>query len=279
MTKVKETEVGKLLQDNKNFNKGTQYGDHLMEESISRFGLGRSILIDKHDRIIAGNKTAQKAGELGIEKVLVVETTGDTIVAVKRVDVDLDTRAGRELALADNATGKANLSWDVDVLNEVAQAYDFAPEDWGVRLEEVAEETCMTTEEKATARLSKLEYTSMYYEPKNIPNIRLQDCYDIEKFNAKIKVIEESGLSEEQKQIMKIFAYRFIKINFEAVANYYAFNASEEEKAVIERLRLVLVESSVRGFIEDDLLRIREDVMSTDLDWQTEKISGYDYED
>lgn len=138
MTKVKETEVGKLLQDNKNFNKGTQYGDHLMEESISRFGLGRSILIDKHDRIIAGNKTAQKAGELGIEKVLVVETTGDTIVAVKRVDVDLDTRAGRELALADNATGKANLSWDVDVLNEVAQAYDFAPEDWGVRLEEVA---------------------------------------------------------------------------------------------------------------------------------------------
>lgn len=25
-----------------------------------------------------------------------------------------------------------------DVLNEVAQAYDFAPEDWGVRLEEVA---------------------------------------------------------------------------------------------------------------------------------------------
>lgn len=89
-------------------------------------------------------------------------------------------------------------------------------------------------------------------------------------------MIEESSLSAEQKEIMKMFAYRFLKINFEAVASYYAFNATEEEQKVIERLRMVLVDGSVDGFIEDDLLRIREDVMNTDLDWQTQKISGYD---
>ncbi len=33
--------------DDKNFNKGTQYGKSLMEKSLSKFGAGRSILIDK----------------------------------------------------------------------------------------------------------------------------------------------------------------------------------------------------------------------------------------
>ena len=74
-------------------------------------------------------------------------------------------------------------------------------------------------------------------------------------------MIEESGLSDKQKEVMKLFAYRFLKINFEGVANYYAFNASEEEKRVIERLRMVLVDSGVEGFIEDDLLKVRGVVM------------------
>ena len=40
------------------------------------------------------------------------------------------------------------------------------------------------------------------------------------------------------------------------MANYYAFNATEEEKKAIERLRLVLVDNGERGFIEDDMLQI-----------------------
>ena len=45
MAKVIETNIESLVPDNKNFNKGTQFGDHLMDESLRRFGLGRSILI------------------------------------------------------------------------------------------------------------------------------------------------------------------------------------------------------------------------------------------
>lgn len=47
----------------------------------------------------------------------------------------------------------------------------------------------------------------------------------------------------------------------------------------MERLRMVLVDGSIDGFIEDDLIRVREEVMSTDRRWQTDKVSGYDYED
>lgn len=58
--------------------------------------------------------------------------------------------------------------------------------------------------------------------------------------------------------MLKWFAYRFIKIDFETVANYYFECESEEEKKVIERLRLVLTDNGVGGFIEDDMLKINE---------------------
>lgn len=130
--------IDDLVQDDKNFNKGTELGGELMDNSLRRFGLGRSILIDKHNRIIAGNKTAGKAQDLGLGKLLVVETTGDTLVAVKRTDIDLDTPEGRELALADNATSHANLQWDEEAIREITQQYEaFTPEDWAVNLDEL----------------------------------------------------------------------------------------------------------------------------------------------
>lgn len=146
MARVIETSIEQLIPDNHNFNKGTQYGEHLMDESLRKFGLGRSILLDKNNRIIAGNKTTEKAGELGFEKVVIVETDGHTLVAVKRNDVDLDSQVGRELALADNATSKANLAWDEEQIKLCADGFQFDPEDWGVILSEIEEEE----EEEAT---------------------------------------------------------------------------------------------------------------------------------
>ena len=132
MTKIIETNIESLVPDNKNFNKGTEYGDRLMDESLRKFGLARSIVIDKNNRIIAGNKTAEKAADIGFTDVLVVEVDGNQLVAVKRKDIDLDSAKGRELALADNATSKANLAWDESLIEEVSQQWGFEPQDWGV---------------------------------------------------------------------------------------------------------------------------------------------------
>ena len=137
MAKIIETNIESLVPDNKNFNKGTQFGDHLMDESLRRFGLGRSILIDKNNRIIAGNKTAEKAADIGFTDVVVVEVDGNQLVAVKRKDIDLDSAKGRELALADNATGKANLAWDEDLISDISAQFNFEPGDWGVDVENV----------------------------------------------------------------------------------------------------------------------------------------------
>lgn len=135
--KVIETTIGALIPDDKNFNNGTEYGKHLMDKSFSQFGAGRSVLIDKNNRIIAGNKSTEQFGENGGEKVIVIETTGDTLVAVKRTDIDLDSKEGREMALADNATAKANLDFDIDVVCDVCADLGIDAQDWGVSVEDV----------------------------------------------------------------------------------------------------------------------------------------------
>ena len=181
MAKVIETSIESLVLDNKNFNKGTEYGEHLMDESLRKFGLGRSILIDRNDRIIAGNKTTEKAGELGFEKVVIVETDGSTLVAVKRNDIDLDSQKGRELALADNATSKANLSWDEDMIMQCAEQFDFDPEEWGVSMSEPEEEE--------------------QEEPKKEIDTRLiVECGDVTKLSLLFSELQDRGFKCDLKE-------------------------------------------------------------------------------
>jgi len=137
---AKTTKIKDLIPDNKNFNKGTEYGNSLIEKSLRKFGAGRSILIDKNNRIIAGNKTIENAAAIGLEDLQIVESDGTKIIAVKRTDIDLDSKAGRELALADNATAKANIDWDIETTFEVANEFGFDAGEWGIKEEEEVEE-------------------------------------------------------------------------------------------------------------------------------------------
>lgn len=81
---TKEGNIKDLIFDDKNFNAGSEYGNALLDKSLSKLGAGRSVLCDKNNRLIAGNKTAEKFGELGNQKIIIVETTGDELVVVKR---------------------------------------------------------------------------------------------------------------------------------------------------------------------------------------------------
>ncbi len=137
----------------------------------------------------------------------------------------------REIVIKDNGSFGA---WDMDML---ANEWDDLPLlDWGV-LGIPSEK-----EKSATELLSTLTYDPLYYEPKEKPDIKLEDCLDLTKFRAKVDALNEYNLTEAQREVLKMFCYRFIKIDFESVANYYAFNASEEEQKAIERLRLVLTD-------------------------------------
>lgn len=127
-------DIKDLKFDDKNFNKHTEYGMSLLEKSLRENGAGRSILIDKDNNIIAGNGIVEAAGSVGLEKVKIVETSGDEIIAVKRTDITLDSQKGREMALADNATAAADLEWNDGILAAETDKYGINTEDWGVDL-------------------------------------------------------------------------------------------------------------------------------------------------
>lgn len=148
-TKVKEVKIDQLIPDDLNANKGTEYGHHLMEKSFRELGAGRSILLDRNGKIIAGNKSTETASAIGLEDVIVVETDGTKLVAVKRMDIDIDSKQGRELALADNATSKANLEWDEQAVQQISDQWDIKPDDWGVNVDfEPAEDEEQPEEKK-----------------------------------------------------------------------------------------------------------------------------------
>ena len=154
------------------------------------------------------------------------------------------------IAIKDNTEAG---EWDNEMLEQDWDKEKLA--DWGVRL----------PEKKETDRLSDGKFNTIYYKPKEDEILDIAQCVDTTLFDKKKQIIEESELSEEKKRALMIFAYRFLRIDFERVANYYAYKASEEEKKVIERLRLVLVDNggggaddATNGFVEDELLKIAD---------------------
>ena len=189
----------------------------------------RPIVVNAEMGILGGNMRYKACQELKLKEVYIIQAN------------DLTDSQIEQFIIKDNV-GYGDWEWDI-----LANSWDIDKlEEWGVNVPTI----------KNTELLSGLEYKPMYYEPKEEPNINLEDCLDLTKYNEKIKALDEYNLTKEQKKILKMFAYRFIKIDFESVANYHSFNANEDEQKAIERLRLVLTDDGSNGFIEDDLLRL-----------------------
>lgn len=127
-------DMASLIFDDKNFNKHTAQGMQMLEQSIQRNGFGRSVVCDKNNVLIGGNGVVETATRLGKCKVRVVETDGEELVVVKRTDIDINTKKGRELAAADNATAAVDLNWDEEALRSVQEELDIDFEDWGLDL-------------------------------------------------------------------------------------------------------------------------------------------------
>lgn len=206
--------------------------------SIKEFGFNNPILLDGTNGVVAGHGRLMAAKKLKIKDVPCIELS------------HLSEMQKKAYILADNKIA-LNADWDEKLLSSELEELTAS----GVNLEIMGFDIPSVAE---TERLSELKFESIYYEPENKPKIKLSDCLNLEKFKAKIKVVDDADLNPEQKEVLKMFCQRFIKIDFENVANYYYFNASDEEKKVIERLRLVLCDSGINGFIEDDLLKCHE---------------------
>jgi hypothetical protein len=167
MSSLKNGTIDDLIPDQKNANKGREFGQHLLEKSLRELGSGRSILTDKNGNVIAGNKTLETAAAIGMNDVIIVPSDGTKLIVVQRTDLDIDSKQGRELAIADNKVSQANLEFDENVLQELGEEFGIDLDSWGFSSfddedEEVEkEEKAPKEDDKITFQLSTFQQAEL----------------------------------------------------------------------------------------------------------------------
>ena len=106
-------ELKDLKQDKRNYRKHNDKNISLIKKSVKECGLGRSVVIDKNDEIIAGNGLVSSIPKN--TKIKVIETDGSELVVVKRTDLDTNDEKRRKLAVMDNSSSDTS-NFDIDLL-------------------------------------------------------------------------------------------------------------------------------------------------------------------
>lgn len=118
-------EIKDLKQDKRNYRKHNEKNISLIKKSVDDCGLGRSIVIDKNNEIIAGNGLVSAISKN--TPVKVIETDGSELVVVKRTDLDTNDEKRKQLAVMDNSASDSSefdmellgMDFDTDTLKEM----------------------------------------------------------------------------------------------------------------------------------------------------------------
>jgi hypothetical protein len=245
---VKVGNIESLKFDDRNFNRHTEFGMSLIEKSIQRNGLGRSILVDKNNKIIAGNGVTEKAVSCGFKKTIEVEVTGEELVVVKRTDIDIDSKAGRELALADNQAAAADLAFDAGELKRAEQDFQLNIKEWGLDVKKL-----LASQEKAEGKDSN--YSRKIEAPTYTPTgkcPKLSECFDTKKTDALIAEIKKAKLDKETEAFLIAAAHRHTVFNYQKIAEFYA-HAPKKLQALMENSALVIIDykkAVEQGFVK-----------------------------
>ena len=83
----------------------------MIVDALHKVGAARSIVIDEHGTILAGNGVVEAAADAGIERVQVVDADGETLIAVRRTGLTDEQK--KRLAYYDNRTAEV-ADWDAE---------------------------------------------------------------------------------------------------------------------------------------------------------------------
>jgi DNA modification methylase len=127
MDKAKITD---LKPDASNYNKHTEFGMSLLEKSIRKFGFVEAGLISEDDVICSGNARQETAVNIGMEDVQIIDIDGTKPVYLRKKGLKSGSNEFKELGLALNAVGKANVVFDAELVE--AELGEAVCEEWGV---------------------------------------------------------------------------------------------------------------------------------------------------
>jgi len=119
------TNLGDLVPDPKNARRHNPRNVGMIEQSIQKDGFGRSLLLDAANTILAGNATAEAAASAGLEDVLIVDSDGTKVIAIRRTDIAPGSKEALRLSVGDNRAAEL-ADWDADVLDELNTEIDLS---------------------------------------------------------------------------------------------------------------------------------------------------------
>jgi DNA modification methylase len=102
-----------LHPDPRNARRHTERNLGAIQTSIREVGAARSIVIDEHGTVLAGNATIKAAAAEGLNRLQIVDADGQTVIAVRRRGLSADQKT--RLALLDNRSAEL-AEWDPEVL-------------------------------------------------------------------------------------------------------------------------------------------------------------------
>jgi hypothetical protein len=197
-----------------------------LKNLIKELGLFKPFLVNQDNIILGGNMRYRVCKDLGYKEVYVstVETKDETeMFSYALADND---RAGyyEEDKVADLVLENPTLKLDLFKLDLGKQ----------VTLDELYKR--FTGDELSDEYSQKLG--EIIYEPKET-NHKVSDLFQAEtKFDKEINALK----NEEIKEMLKARVAYFSNFDFAKIADYYAYQASLEEKILFEKLALVLLD-------------------------------------
>lgn len=191
--------------------------------SIHEFGWQQPIVVDEQGVIVCGHTRYKAAQLLGLTEVPVTVAEGLT---------ENQVQAYR---LADNKTGEL-ADWDFDKLNAELEAIDWLDCDmsqFGFYLD-FEDDLSSGLEDKYSQNIG-----TVLYEPRETTHSPAE-LYkmDYSRFSDAISKVENS----EIREMLQVRATWFADFDFAKIADYYAYQASENEKRAFEVLGLILLD-------------------------------------
>ena len=212
-------------------------------ESIRQCGYCAPIIVDENMVILAGHTRWKALTKLKWKEAPVIILEGKT------------EEQKAKYRLLDNKTSEF-ASWDDELLKSELEGLDFDGFDFHFPMDE--EENTAGTIYTADSRLPQ-------YTPTG-ETVHENDLYDDVKTTSLIAEIEGSSLTREQKDFLKMAAYRHTVFNYRKIAEYYAV-ADPEMQSLMERSALVVIDMEdaiANGFTA--LTETLEELMEDDVD-------------
>lgn len=222
-----------------------------LKNSIEHFGYVEPIIVNKRNSVIVG----------GHQRLKILKDLGYKDVDV--VYVDLSDKDEKALNVALN---KISGDWDPEKLEDLLREISL-DEDYDISLtgfDDVELDTLFSgavddldnTEKDMTNRV-----VDKYSMKSNIPQynptgkkVQLADCVNIDKSKKLIDKINNSKVTDAEKDFLVKAAYRHNVFNYTNIAEYYC-NASKEMQELMEDSALVIIDINdaiAKGYVKID---------------------------